>query len=218
MPLSRRERGCALALSTTPRSRGRADPSPPSFHRRPGDVKGHALLIIDMINALDFPQGAKLLASARPAAQRIARLKARLKPRGVPTVYVNDNYGQWRSDFQHVVAQCATEASLGAPLVKLLRPEDDDFFVLKPERSGFRDTPLRMLLDQLEARTLILTGIALDVCVLATATDAGMHGYALHVPSDCVASQTPGRKQASLKLLRDSLQVDTRPSRAITLR
>lgn len=121
-------------------------------------MKGHALLIIDMINALDFPQGAKLLASARPAAQRIARLKARLKPRGVPTVYVNDNYGQWRSDFQHVIAQCATEASLGAPLVKLLRPDDDDFFVLKPERSGFRDTPLRMLLDQLEARTLILTG------------------------------------------------------------
>lgn len=182
------------------------------------DVNGPALLIIDMINALDFPQGATLLRTARPAAQRIARLKARLKPRGVPAIYVNDNYGQWRSDFQHVIAKCAEEASLGAPLVKLLRPDDDDFFVLKPERSGFRDTPLRMLLDQLGARTLILTGIALDVCVLATATDADMHGYKLHVPSDCVASQTPGRKQASLKLLRDSLQVDTRASGAIKLR
>ncbi|WP_342316151.1 isochorismatase family cysteine hydrolase [Lysobacter sp. FW306-1B-D06B] len=181
-------------------------------------MKRHALLIIDMINALDFAQGAKLLASARPAAQRIARLKARLKPRGVPVVYVNDNYGQWRSDFRQVVAQCAQDASLGAPLVRLLHPEDDDFFVLKPERSGFHDTPLRLLLDRLGADTLILTGIALDVCVLATATDAGMHGYRLFVPSDCVASETPGRKQASLKLLRDSLHVDTRASRAITLR
>ena len=178
----------------------------------------HALIIIDMINALDFPQGAKLLATARPAALRIARLKARLKPRGVPAIYVNDNYGQWRSDFQHVIAKCGAQTSLGAPLIELLRPQDDDYFVLKPERSGFRDTPLRMLLDQLGAQTLILTGIALDVCVFATATDADMHGYTLRVPSDCVASQSPGRKQASLKLLRDSLQVDTRPSRTITLR
>ena len=177
-----------------------------------------ALLIIDMINALDFPEGGKLLRTALPAARSIARMKQRLKARGVPAIYVNDNYGQWRSDFQHVVAQCIAQDSLGAPLAKLLRPEDDDFFVLKPERSGFRDTPLRMLLQQLDARTLILTGIALDVCVFATATDADMHGIQLYVPSDCVASQTPGRKQASLKLLRDSLQVDTRPSRSITLR
>ena len=171
-----------------------------------------------MINALDFPEGEKLLATAKPAARRIAALKQRLKPRGVPVIYVNDNYGQWRSDFKQVVARCAAPDSLGAPLVTLLRPEEDDFFVLKPERSGFRDTPLRMLLGKLDAKTLILTGIALDACVLATASDANMHGFKLHVPSDCVASETPGRRTASLKLLRDSLQVDTRPSRAITLR
>ena len=171
-----------------------------------------------MINALDFPEGEKLLGSALPAARSIARLKKRLKARGVPVVYVNDNYGQWRSDFKQVVARCAAPESTGAPLVKLLHPDDDDYFVLKPERSGFRDTPLRMLLGNLGAKTLILTGVALDVCVFATATDADMHGFALHVPSDCVASETPGRRTASLKLLRDSLQVDTRPSRSITLR
>ena len=181
-------------------------------------MKGHALLIIDMINALDFPEGGKLLGSALPAARRIARLKQRLKAQRVPTVYVNDNYGQWRSDFKQVVARCADAGSLGAPLVEVLHPEGGDYFVLKPERSGFRDTPLRMLLEDLGARTLILTGIALDVCVFATATDAAMHGFKLHVPSDCVASETPGRRTASLKLLRDSLQADTRPSRAITLR
>jgi nicotinamidase-related amidase len=181
-------------------------------------VTGHALLIIDMINALDFPEGAKLLRHARPAAQRIARLKARLKPRGVPTIYVNDNYGQWRSDFKQAIERSAAPESLGAPLVQLLHPEDDDYFVLKPARSGFRASPLRMLLDELEAHTLILTGVALDVCVLATATDANRLGYRLFVPSDCVASETPGRRMASLKLLRDSLQVDTRPSRSIVLR
>jgi len=182
------------------------------------DVKGHALLIIDMINALDFPEGGKLLRTALPAARRIAHLRQRLKSRGVPTIFVNDNYGQWRSDFKQVIARCAAPGSLGAPLVELLRPEDDDFFILKPERSGFRDTPLRMLLTELDVARLILTGIALDVCVIATASDADMHGFELHVPADCVASETPGRRTASLKLLRDSLQADTRPSRTITLR
>jgi nicotinamidase-related amidase len=186
--------------------------------RRRCPVKGHALLIIDMINALDFPKGAKLLNSARPAAQRIARLKARLARRGVPTVYVNDNYGQWRSDFKHVIARCGAPDSLGAPLVDLLHPRDDDYFVLKPDRSGFRDSPLAKLLDELEAHTLILTGVALDVCVLATATDATMLGYRLFVPSDCVASETPGRRTAALKLLRDTMDVDVRPSRSIGAR
>ena len=205
-----------LGPAPTRHSHHRTDPSLTVPTAR--DVKGHALIVIDMINALDFPEGPKLLRTALPAARRIATLKQRLKARGVPTIYVNDNYGQWRSDFKQVVARCAQPDSLGAPLVKLLRPEDDDYFVLKPERSGFRDTPLCMLLETLDAKTLILAGIALDVCVLATATDADMHGFKLYVPSDCVASETPGRRTASLKLLRDSLQADTRQSRAITLR
>ncbi|HEY0503789.1 MAG TPA: isochorismatase family protein, partial [Lysobacter sp.] len=71
---------------------------------------------------------------------------------------------------------------------------------------------------KLGAKKLILTGVALDVCVFATATDADMHGFELRVPSDCVASETQGRRTASLKLLRDALQADTRPSRSITLR
>lgn len=182
------------------------------------DVKGHVLLIVDMINALDFPEGAKLLATARPAAKRIAALKDRLKSRRVPVVYVNDNYGQWRSDFKQVIERCSRDGSRGAPLVETLHPDADDYFVLKPERSGFRDTPLRRLLQDLEADTLILTGIALDACVLATAIDANMHGFGLFVPADCVAAETPARKTASLKLLRDSLQADVRQSRSILAR
>lgn len=181
-------------------------------------MKRHALLIVDMINALDFPEGGKLLATARPAAKRIAALKDRLKSRRVPVVYVNDNYGQWRSDFRQVIDRCGRDGSRGAPLVETLHPDTDDYFVLKPERSGFRDTPLRRLLQDLEADTLILTGIALDACVLATAIDANMHGFGLFVPADCVAAETPARKAASLKLLRDSLQADVRQSRSILAR
>ena len=49
-----------------------------------------------------------------------------------------------------------------------LRPADDDYFVLKPKHSGFFDTTLDTLLDYLGAATLILTGVAGNICVLFT--------------------------------------------------
>lgn len=177
-----------------------------------------ALVVIDMINALDFPGGERLLRSALPAAAQIARLKARLKRLGVAVVYANDNYGQWRSDFRQVVAACGGEGSPGAALVRRLQPEPDDYFVLKPQHSAFHATPLAILLDALAVDTLVLTGVAADSCVLATALDAHMRDYRLFVPPDCVAAETSARKQASLRLLEQAFSVDTRDSAWITKR
>lgn len=177
-----------------------------------------ALIIIDMINALDFERGDAMLRSALPVAERIARLKARIKPLGVPVIYANDNYGQWRSDFRQVVSVCGSQDSRGAPLVRQLHPEPDDYFVLKPQHSAFHETPLELLLRDLSATTLVLTGIAADNCVLATAMAAHMRGYQLFVPSDCVAAETSARKARTLKLFNETLGIDTRSSAWITLR
>jgi nicotinamidase-related amidase len=59
-----------------------------------------ALLLIDVINAFDFPEGEQLLRHALPMAKQIATLKADAKRLGIPVVYVNDNFGRWRLDFQ----------------------------------------------------------------------------------------------------------------------
>jgi nicotinamidase-related amidase len=81
-----------------------------------------ALIIIDMINALDFPEGSRLLKQALPVAIRIARLKRRLKAAGVPTIYVNDNFTHWLNDFGELVAICSQDNVLGAPLARALPP------------------------------------------------------------------------------------------------
>lgn len=177
-----------------------------------------ALVVIDMINALDFAGGAALLRSALPCARRIALLKSRVSALGLPVIYANDNYGQWRSDFRQVVAACAQEGSRGAALARLLQPQPDDYFVLKPQHSAFHGTPLERLLADLGVRRLVLTGIAADSCVLATALAAHMRGYSLYVPTDCVAAESPARKRRSLDLLRVSFQVDTRRAAWITRR
>ena len=65
-----------------------------------------ALLLIDVINDFDFPEADELLRFARPMAERIAWLKGEAKRVGIPTIYVNDNFGRWRSDFKGQVAHC----------------------------------------------------------------------------------------------------------------
>jgi nicotinamidase-related amidase len=176
-----------------------------------------ALLLVDVINDLDFEGGAELLAQARPAAKRIAALKRRARVAGIPAIYVNDNFGRWQSDFKALVAHCLRDGVRGAPLARLLRPARHDYFVLKPKHSGFYSTPLALLLAHLGARTLILTGFAGDSCVLATANDAHMRDYRLVVPEDCTAAKSGEANRRALTLMRTVLEADTTPSTELDL-
>src|ERR1051325_9903994 len=83
-----------------------------------------ALLLIDVINDLEFEGGEKLLKHALPAARRIAALKARARERRIPVIYANDNFGRWRSDFGQVVEVCLYDGVRGQPIVELLKPDE----------------------------------------------------------------------------------------------
>jgi len=174
------------------------------------------LLLVDVINDFDFPRGRDLLRFAVPAARRIVALKKRLRARGIPAIYVNDNFGRWQSDFKKQVEKCVSEESLGAPVARLLIPGENDYFVLKPKHSAFFSTSLGVLLDYLGAKKLIITGFAGDICVLFTANDAYMRDYELIVPSDCVASETSAANRNACQQMKRFLRADVRPSRRLT--
>lgn len=167
-----------------------------------------ALLIIDMISDWQFPDGAALLAQTLPIAPRIAALKARCKAAGRPVIYANDNHGRWRSDFRRVVADSLAIGGDAAAITRQLAPDDDDYFVLKPAQSAFYATPLALLLRHLKCRSLVLTGVAGDQCVLHTAADARLRGHALRVPADCIASLTPERHARSLRHFAEAMAID----------
>jgi nicotinamidase-related amidase len=176
-------------------------------------VHKRALLVIDVVNPLDFPGGKQLLAQALPVVRNIARLKRRLKSEGAPVIYVNDNFTHWLSDFRELVAICTQPGVLGAPLAQAVPPEHDDYLVLKPKHSGFFASPLDVLLRQLQVGHVVVTGLSGDGCVLSTAADAHMRDFVVSVPSDCCASITSARNRQALSLLRQSLKLDTRASR-----
>jgi len=168
-----------------------------------------ALVVIDVINRFDFPEAPGLLRQVRPVAPRIAALRRRFHAAGWPVIYANDNHGKWRSNFAQVVQACAREDAPGAWLAQALAPVAEDYFVLKPEQSAFFATPMEDLLRDMKLRHVVLTGIAGDGCVLATALDANMRGFGVRVPGDCCASPTAVRNRRALELLRDSLQIST---------
>ena len=180
-------------------------------------TRGTALLLVDVINDMDFEGSEALVRCAEPMARRLHELKQRCRAAGIPTIYINDNFGKWRSDFRSLVEHCLNDAVPGRQVAKLLKPDDEDYFVLKPKNSAFFGTTLDTLLRNLGARTVVLTGIAGDNCVLFSAHDAYLRDYALCIPCDCVASNTREENDAALKLMEKVMKADITPSTDLDL-
>jgi nicotinamidase-related amidase len=187
------------------------------LHGNVPDDSPVVLMLIDVIGDFEFASGERLLTQALPMAERLAELKRRAKALGIAAVYANDNYGRWRSDFKTLVQHALAEDARGRPVAQLLRPDDDDYFVLKPKHSGFYATSLDILLHYLKAKTLIITGLAADKCVFFTAGDAFMRDYRLYVPADCTASQDPDDHCRVLRQMHHLVHADITPSTNLDL-
>lgn len=181
------------------------------LHHAP-DTAETALLLIDVINPIDFEGGERLLRHALPMAHALAALKLKTKAARVPVIYANDNFGRWRSDFPKIVEHCLQTGVRGKPVVEKLLPEDDDYFVLKPKHSAFYQTNLAILLRYLGVRTLVLTGMAGDICVLFSANDAYMRDFRIIVPPDCTASEEAEQNRQVLSLMQRVLKAEITPS------
>ena len=179
---------------------------------------GTALLLIDVVNDLAFEGSGPLIREAEPMATRLARLKRRARNAGIPAIYVNDNFGQWRSDFRQTVAHCTARSSPGRVVSQRLRPSGNDYFVLKPKHSGFYDTTLESLLRELKITRTIVTGLAGNICVLFTANDAYMRGMRVFVPADCIASNTLEDNAFALRQIEVVMGGRTDPSDRLVFR
>lgn len=174
-------------------------PSAPA-RDQPGDRA--ALLIIDMINCFEFNGAERIKPAALAAAEVIRRLHGDIEQRGWPIIYVNDNFGEWHSEKSRLVDKALGRRNR---ISELLKPDDADYFIIKPQFSGFYATNLPVLLPKLGVSRLILTGIATDICVLFTAADAHMRDYSLWVPSDAVAAEETERGRWALEIMATSM-------------
>jgi nicotinamidase-related amidase len=185
------------------------------LHGNVPDESSVALLLIDVINDMEFENGEALLRNALPASRKLSELRRRARNAGVPVIYINDNFGRWRSDFRQQLGHVLEDGVRGEPIAKLLRPDEEDYFVLKAKHSGFYHTQLDLLIDYLQVRTIILAGFTTDICVLFTASDAYMRDLDIIVPPDCSAAASMKDHETALEHMSRVLKVKTTPSAEI---
>jgi nicotinamidase-related amidase len=182
------------------------------LHGNVPDQCSVALVLIDVINDMEFTDGEALLENALPAAKNLARLIRRAKDAGVPVIYVNDNFGKWRSDFRQQLGHVLEDGVRGEPIAKLLHPDEEDYFVLKAKHSGFYQSQLDLLIDYLQVRTVIIAGFTTDNCVLFTASDAYLRDLNIVLPPDCSAAVTSEYHERALEHMQRVFHVKAIPS------
>lgn len=174
-----------------------------------------ALLLIDVITTFHFPDGDAILKHALSMRDALVRLKIRARRAGIPVLYINDNFGDWRSEKEVLIGRCLE--SKGAQFVRPLIPDSEDYFVLKPMHSAFYMTPLEVLLRHLQVHSLILMGLTSSSCIAATAHDANMRGFDIAVPSDCSCGRSLGEHTDALKQIEAATGATVTPSASVRL-
>jgi nicotinamidase-related amidase len=165
-----------------------------------------ALIIIDIINSFEFGSGEILAEKTLSIIHTLRKLKDAFKQEHLPIIYVNDHYYLWQANLDKLIEHC--QNSLNEIILQQLKPDEDDYFLIKPKHSAFYGTGLTILLQQLQVKTLFLTGIAGNICVLFTANDAYMREYNLYIPKDCIASVDDQDQNYALKMMENVLKAN----------
>lgn len=165
-----------------------------------------ALIIIDIINDFNFSHGIDLAKKVNAFSDNIIALRNSFKQNNLPVIYVNDHYKLWQANLSRLLEYCTN--TLSESILEKLSPEEDDYFLIKPKHSAFYGTSLVMLLRELKIDTVVLTGVAGNICVLFTANDAYMREYQIIVPRDCIASNNDHDNEFALRMMENVLKAD----------
>ncbi|WP_442597309.1 isochorismatase family cysteine hydrolase [Neobacillus sp. D3-1R] len=168
-----------------------------------------ALIIIDIMNPFEFEHGRTLAEKTLQILLPLQQLKAYFKQNRLPIIYVNDHFNLWQANLEKIIQHCQND--LNQTILHKLKPSEEDYFLIKPKHSAFFGTALHTLLHQLKVETLVLAGIAGNICVLFSAVDAYMREFKLKVPSNCIASVDDQDQKYALTMMKNVLKADISP-------
>ncbi|WP_406858770.1 isochorismatase family cysteine hydrolase [Streptomyces sp. HUAS MG47] len=173
-----------------------------------------ALIVIDMLNTYEHEDAEVLMRSVREALPGVGTLLKRARDTQAPVIYVNDNFGRWRSHHGEILE--AALAGRYSDLVEPIAPEEDDLFVVKARHSVFFETPLAYLLGQLGVQRTVLCGQVTEQCVLYSALDAHIRHLEVIVALGAVAHIDAGLAEAALRMMERNMAAELRPCGEIT--
>ena len=165
-----------------------------------------ALIVVDMLNPYEHEDADKLIKSVEQTLPTLVKLRDRVREEGVPTIYVNDNHGDWESSRGKLVDAACEGAR--PDLVEPILPGEDDLFLAKTRHSIFYATPLEYILAQEEIDRIVLAGQVTEQCVLYSALDAYVRHFELAIPTDAVAAIYDHLAEAALEMMERNLTAE----------
>lgn len=173
-----------------------------------------ALLVIDMQNTFCLPDAPGEVPLARAIVPNINRLAARLRPLGVPVIWivhantVNAGRSDWEVFFNHVVRNADVRRRMAESLAperqkvwEELRVEPGDVTLVKNRYSALAHgaSPLERVLRNLGVDTVLVAGTKTNVCCDSTARDAMMLDFKSVLLADCCAALSDDEHLAALE-------------------
>ncbi len=165
-----------------------------------------ALLIIDMLNDFVEENGTLKIDGAKEIIPEIKHWKEEFKKEGQPVIYLCDSHDRNDPEFRIWPRHCI-EGTWGAEIVNELKPEEGDLIIKKKTYSGFFGTELKFTLKRLNVDTLYITGVAMNICVHYTASDAVLNGFNVFVPLKGVKGLTIEDEEYMKKQFKNVLNV-----------
>lgn len=160
-----------------------------------------AIIIVDMLN--DFITGSLKCDRAQRIIPPLQKLIKEAREKGVYVIYSNDAHLKGVDKELEFWGDHAIAGTEGAQVIKELEPAEGDYIVPKRVYSGFFQTDMHLLLQDLNVGTVILAGMHAHMCVRHTAADAYQWGYDIVVPTDAVDAFTEEDYQYGLKYLKE---------------
>lgn len=169
-------------------------------------MKKYAVIVVDMLN--DFVTGALGCDRAKAVVAPLSKLLNTARAKKIPVIYSNDSHLKGIDHELALWGDHAIRGTEGAQIIPELKAQDGDYIVPKRRYSGFFQTDLQILLSELKADTLIITGLHAHMCCRHTAADAYNYGFDIVVPRETTNSFTEEDYLSGLKYLKEVYGAD----------
>jgi ureidoacrylate peracid hydrolase len=172
------------------------------------------LLVVDVQNDFVSADGSAArrgedVTAALSMMPRLLRLIEESRRAGLTIVYIKTTHSDWTDtpswvyrNSQRSGLNTCREGSWGAEFYQGISPLPSERVVIKHRYSAFINTDLNTVLKARGVQSVLVTGVATNVCVETTARDAYMFDYYVTLVEDCAAAYDPKLHRATLENIR----------------
>jgi nicotinamidase-related amidase len=183
------------------------------------DPKVAALMVVDVQNDFCSSEGScagrgQDVSAAQAMVPRLQRLLEEARGVSLPIVFIKTEHSEWTDTpswlyrkSQRTQLNTCRQGTWGAEFYDGIAPLPGERVVIKHRYSAFINTDLNTVLKARGVESVLVTGVATNVCVETTARDAYMYDYYVTLVEDCSAAYSEEVHKSTLKNIADHFGV-----------